>query len=210
MRKFRSLIGRGFGRLTVMERSSTSYTSAYWKCLCVCGNEITVQASKLTSGHTRSCGCLRVEVSRQRRLDAVKTKTICGHNVPNMGGGLCKKCYMKKYVADNAQTLRPKRKAYYERTKDPEVRRARSLAHKYGITMDQYATMLEQQKGLCAICTRPPKMNKLNVDHDHFTGRVRGLLCWWCNHKLLSVRNSIPMLEKAIAYLQSNFDGRKL
>lgn len=50
---------------------------------------------------------------------------------------------------------------------------------KYGITIDQFDAMLAEQNGGCALCYR--KSERLHVDHDHETGRVRGLLCHQCN-----------------------------
>lgn len=44
-----------------------------------------------------------------------------------------------------------------------------------------YDRLLEEQQGLCAICNEPPKRRKLALDHDHDTGKIRGLLCYGCN-----------------------------
>lgn len=59
-------------------------------------------------------------------------------------------------------------------------RRARQL----GITDDDYARLLAAQGGCCAICGNPPRTRRLHTDHDHATGRVRGLLCYRCNRGL--------------------------
>lgn len=55
-----------------------------------------------------------------------------------------------------------------------------------GVTDDDYARMLEAQDGQCAIagCVRTPKTRRFHVDHDHATGRVRGLLCHLHNRTL--------------------------
>lgn len=76
------------------------------------------------------------------------------------------------------------------------------------MTVLQYKTMLEQQGGVCRICGKPEQKRRLAVDHDHKTGRVRGLLCWWCNNKLLASRNTAEMFRRAAEYLESKFDGR--
>lgn len=53
------LVGRRFGKLTVMERDGVNkHRQALWKCACSCGNEVTVSTSTLKSGNTKSCGCL--------------------------------------------------------------------------------------------------------------------------------------------------------
>jgi hypothetical protein len=86
------------------------------------------------------------------------------------------------------------------------------LRRKYGLRHSQYLAMMRLQDGKCAICRRPPKPGRrLHVDHDHKTGRVRGGLCYPCNHKLLGRGREIPEHHRrAAAYLESDFDGRKL
>ena len=55
----------------------------------------------------------------------------------------------------------------------------------YGISLPLYEELLRQQDGLCAICARPPRGKRpLDVDHDHVSGRVRGLLCGNCNRAI--------------------------
>lgn len=60
MSKLIDLTGRKFGKLTVVRRSSErTKTNARWECTCECGKTTTVPGCKLTSGHTKSCGCGR-------------------------------------------------------------------------------------------------------------------------------------------------------
>jgi hypothetical protein len=49
------------------------------------------------------------------------------------------------------------------------------------ITADEYDRLLAVQDGHCALCPNKPKTRRLHVDHDHRTGRIRGLLCHRCN-----------------------------
>lgn len=60
------LTGRRFGRLVAMEYAYTSLVNGqqrrWWRCLCDCGNQVTKRRSTLTSGHTRSCGCIQRQV----------------------------------------------------------------------------------------------------------------------------------------------------
>lgn len=62
--------------------------------------------------------------------------------------------------------------------------RSKPRAKQLGVSDDDYARMLEAQGGVCAICGNPPKSRRLHVDHDHRTGKVRGLLCFRCNRAL--------------------------
>ena len=75
-------------------------------------------------------------------------------------------------------------------------RRAAAL----GVDDAEYARLLEAQGGGCAICGSKPKTRRLHVDHDHATGRVRGLLCHRCNRALPSWIGP-EWLADAIEYL---------
>lgn len=63
MAKFIDLTNQTFGRLTVVSRGDNDGTRATWNCVCECGTETNVDGKKLRSGHTKSCGCYRAEVS---------------------------------------------------------------------------------------------------------------------------------------------------
>lgn len=70
-RKAIDLKGKTFGRLEVLERAGTAYTPNFtavplWRCRCECGNELIVRGISLRNGYTRSCGCLKVELSKAR------------------------------------------------------------------------------------------------------------------------------------------------
>lgn len=98
------------------------------------------------------------------------------------------------YYASDPKAERAKRRAWYEANRDKALalERARQYKIRYGITIADYDSMLAAQGGCCAICklTTPSKRKKLGeryyhsafaVDHDHTTGKVRGLLCAGCN-----------------------------
>lgn len=59
------------------------------------------------------------------------------------------------------------------------------LTKTYGITLDQYNQMLADQNDSCALCNKHKSNFKraLHVDHNHKTGKVRGLLCFYCNKR---------------------------
>ena len=95
-----------------------------------------------------------------------------------------------------------------------EEKKDRYLREKYGLTLKQYRQMEFDQKGRCKICLRLPKAGgaPLHTDHDHGKSqRVRGLLCWRCNHRLLGRGLDQAWLHQAaVEYLLSDFDGRLL
>ncbi len=81
-------------------------------------------------------------------------------------------------------------------------KRRTSLKRLYGITLEEYATMYEAQKGACRICGEI--YDRLDVDHDHRTKKIRGLLCRKCNVMLGHVYEDIGILENAIGYLRKH------
>ena len=102
---------------------------------------------------------------------------------------------------------------YYKknRVKIREQKAKRLLFKKYGITLEQYYEILDDQLGKCAICHATcsgmrkgvPRLY-FCVDHDHKTGKIRGLLCLGCN-KILGAFNDDPELFiKAMYYLRGN------
>lgn len=85
--------------------------------------------------------------------------------------------------------------------------RKRHLERTYGLTEDEYNALLTAQNGVCAICCGVPKGRRsLVVDHDHKTGKVRGLLCSPCNTGLGGFRDSRMRMRTAIAYLEKYSD----
>ena len=75
----------------------------------------------------------------------------------------------------------------------------------YGIVRSDFERMLEAQNNLCALCPAPLDENELmciSVDHDHVTGRVRGLLCLYCNRILGPLEARAGWLERAAEYVK--------
>ena len=92
-----------------------------------------------------------------------------------------------------------------------ETARWWSKKNKYGITKDDYISLLTKQQGCCAICNSKSEDNMhghLYVDHCHKTGVVRGLLCYDCNTLLGMSKDSPEVLLSAINYLKEvNMEG---
>ena len=79
------------------------------------------------------------------------------------------------------------------------------LKRKYGLTIQQYDTLLAEQGGGCAICGRKPRPDiSLHVDHDHKTGALRGILCFRCNNALGDFDDDAGLLQQALCYLLSH------
>ena len=118
---------------------------------------------------------------------------------------ICKSCERSKKLAE--RLLNPER---YNSVKVKSAakrklyRKNAALKKMYGITLDQYNILLETQGGKCATCgcDRSDKGRDLCVDHNHKTGKVRGLLCGNCNRGIGYFKEDIQRMESAIAYLK--------
>ncbi len=90
----------------------------------------------------------------------------------------------------------------------------RYLRDRFGITIEDYNRMLDEQNGACAICGRPEtsmhqgKIRDLAVDHCHATGRVRGLLCGNCNNGLGRFEDDPDRMLAAAIYVIEHADER--
>ena len=115
----------------------------------------------------------------------------------------------KKYVR-NRERILSYCKEYYTKNKDRICDRTRKWfrAGRYGLSYTQYLELVELQKNCCALCGLPEsrknqrnEIKPLSVDHDHRTGKVRGLLCNDCNAMLGFAHEDIERLSNAIIYI---------
>lgn len=125
----------------------------------------------------------------------------------------------RNYYAKNRERLLAKHKIWHEAHKEerrekliawrkrPEVRlhqKNYDFKHKYGITVLEYDELVKKQEGKCALCGKIPRKLKkigLHVDHDHRTGKVRGLLCSKCNTSIGALGDTGEGLIKAAMYV---------
>lgn len=121
----------------------------------------------------------------------------------------CKECNSIKQRAyyEKAKTVRlakSKKWAEANRERAREQSRRSHLKRTYGITLEQYNELLEAQGGCCAICGKSAEAEgrALAVDHDHQTGEIFGLLCWFCNHKFISKVRDPEKYLNAAEYLK--------
>ena len=90
------------------------------------------------------------------------------------------------------------------RTCRNEYKRQRNYKERYGIEYNTYLEMYQEAKGSCKICRK--NFPTLCVDHDHKTGKVRGLLCHHCNTMLGLALDDVSTLTNAINYIESSRD----
>jgi len=70
------------------------------------------------------------------------------------------------------------------------------------MTVAEYERRLAAQGGGCAICGRAPKTRRLDIDHSHATGEIRGLLSHRCNQGLQMFNDNPRLLRRAADYLE--------
>lgn len=127
--------------------------------------------------------------------------------------------YEKQYYKDNLKKSKEYGKQWRnnnpEKVKEsgrqwardnPEKVKEIRLKCNYGLSLEEYFEIIEQQKGCCAICERHQSELKIRlcVDHNHLTGKVRGLLCDNCNRMLGAGMDDPNILIKGAEYLNNN------
>lgn len=136
----------------------------------------------------------------KRNLPSVEfhktTSTLCGYTAR------CKECRneaCRQWCESNPERRRAAYEGWVKR--NPRIRKNSLLRSTYGITIEQYDEMFLKQGGACAICKEP---KKLVVDHCHTTGKVRGLLCNFCNTMIGKMQEKAEKFESAISYLKQH------
>jgi Recombination endonuclease VII len=126
------------------------------------------------------------------RCESVQPEGCFGKNRASRDGltAYCRPCH-------NAVTRRNVERLHGN-TRDYHLRR------RYGITSADVDAMVEGQGGTCAVCDGKPE----HVDHDHATGKVRGILCFNCNQALGNARDDVVVLQGLIDYLHRHRRSR--
>ncbi len=106
---------------------------------------------------------------------------------------------------------------YYQNNRDVSRRTGRDAAYrrKYGVSYAEFETLIALAGWRCEICSEPittegPKNARTaNLDHDHETGVVRGVLCFLCNTAIGKLGDSPQILRNAVAYLERTLSEKK-
>jgi hypothetical protein len=114
----------------------------------------------------------------------------------------CKQCTHNYYI-ENQKLLIKYGKNYRKEHIDYDWRE-RQLKNLYGIAIEEYNLLFQKQNGKCAICNNTQLDRRLAVDHDHKTGKIRGLLCQKCNTALGRFEDNSELLKRAIQYLEED------
>jgi len=105
--------------------------------------------------------------------------------------GLCLRCGVRPSVMGHTKC---------EPCKGKE--RRNHLRKSYGLTLEEFDERLAAQGGVCKLCGKQNKKKRLQVDHHHGSGKIRGLLCWRCNYGLHWFSEDPVMFSAVAQYLR--------
>ena len=215
MRVAPDIAGKTFGLLTAISFYGIIGRHRAWTFRCSCGNTKVLKTADVVGrgAGTKSCGCLRrgkqhgVPAGHYRcsACDTVKIRSDFYSDSSSRRGisSTCKLCL-------TAQSKTPEQRKY---------KRAYHVFRTYGITIAELESILEKQNGGCAICGKEltaycesgRRKSIPHVDHDHATGRIRGILCYPCNVAIGLLSDNSNVIEKAASYIRNhaeNIDGK--
>ena len=142
-------------------------------------------ARELVIPNTKLCSsCLTIKPSNDFKIRRTNSDSLSNQCIS------CEKINKEKYC------------------RNPRRERDLALRRTFNMTHEDFDLMENSQNGVCKICGSSPsgKFKYLSVDHDHSTGRIRGLLCNKCNSGLGLFNDSSALLVKASKYLSGELE----
>jgi len=131
------------------------------------------------------------------------SKIIKGYNKQWYRDNL-EKCreYYRQYRKENPEKIKEYRNQW---RKNNPIKVIQQTIKKYNLSYKTWSEMLENQNGKCRICGKVfSVLTQSCIDHDHKTGKVRGLLCFKCNFGLGNFKDDPELMARAIKYLEEN------
>ena len=118
----------------------------------------------------------------------------------------CRSCHnamqREKYNSDPAEKVKRQMRERKRNLLNPLAKKDSELKRLYGIGIDVYLKMLQDQGEVCKICKQDCKTKySLSVDHDHKSGKIRGLLCNRCNRAIGMFEDNPELLRLAAEYI---------
>lgn len=118
----------------------------------------------------------------------------------------CKACkHARQYERRRDPVVAELVNANARKNYNPTVRRFHRMKSLYGLTQEAFMDLWDKQSGECAVCRSELEMTGkrgAQVDHDHESGRVRGLLCGNCNIALGHLKESVERIHGLLAYVE--------
>lgn len=134
-----------------------------------------------------------------RKGNAPARIPACHPDRKHAAKGLCSNCYCRDYGANNRARLNANAKNWSRR--NPDRVRAARIKYRYGITSEDVRLRVVEQGGLCKVCAAAPATD---VDHNHVTGMVRGVLCGDCNRAIGLLRDDPDRMRRAASYVEDD------
>jgi hypothetical protein len=205
------------GRIGAMNYNTAAYLKARRERLAANGLCESCGKEPARKGRRRCSGCAAKQLERYHEFRANGLCGYCGARPAAMGRQCCEPCLDKAKEAaklrrrngssspEEREILLAMRRAN-ARAK-PEEARVLHLKKAYGLSLREWEAILRAQGGRCAICgraepdARDPRKT-WHTDHDHQTGRVRGILCGGCNLGLGCFGDNVESLMRAVRYLK--------
>jgi hypothetical protein len=227
MSKFIDLIGKQFGKLTVVRREENKQKGvSQWFCTCSCGGTKVVAGGNLRSSSIKTCGCFDKERIRKKVLENGDVLYRCCTckvfkeakeygNVSSSKYGIGNSCLIcsrehSKIQNDKSKDYRKEKRDSLTLEEKEEIA-SKNLLRRIGITLNQKREKFLEQDQKCEICGSMSHKNHKKgfegengwfADHDHFTGKFRGVLCVNCNMALGQVNDDTGILKSMISYLE--------
>lgn len=131
---------------------------------------------------------------------------LCGHlHKRDINSTFCHSCYMRKWRDKNREKVKEYyKRSYARRNQEDPVReklrrKAAALWTDYRISLEEYQNLLTRFNNCCAICGNS---KQLCVDHDHLSGKIRGIICKRCNTAIGRLGDNEEGLTRALDYLK--------
>jgi hypothetical protein len=138
----------------------------------------------ITLAEARSKGLTRYFSGKSCKQGHISERYVSTHN--------CLECL----VANDARR--------YALHHTPEISKRKHIWTKYRLRPDDVLRMYEKQKHQCGVCLKDLSLSEVNIDHDHVTNKVRGIVCFHCNLMLGHARDNVETLARAITYLKQS------
>lgn len=125
------------------------------------------------------------------------------HNIP-FNSKTHRNEYDREWRIKNPESFRKSQRKYNASEHGIIQRRKRHLEKEFNITIEQYDALVLKQENRCAICGihQSELAKSFDVDHNHKTGKVRGLLCNKCNQGIGLLQDSLEIIHKVESYLE--------
>lgn len=146
----------------------------------------------------------------------VKLCPNCSTHAMRRSAYCSRRCYqqgkaIKRYYSPGRKEAYKRLYEKYKHQPAWRMRRKELALLRLGWTLESYIAALVEQDNRCFLCHQAPsgRWRVLHADHDHKTGKPRKLLCSNCNRYVIGLIEKHDMLERVIAYVKGDFDGRR-